>query len=204
LGRRGGTGQRRRKIILYSVPFIALSLFLVVYYVATASPPAAEDFSIPIAIQLEQMYGGSPYISPVLPVNVGIRGGIWATHQYDSYGINGHYPVFAQEAPGGNLSYALIHVKSTVVRTYTLQDFFNVWGQQLSQNDTLGYVVPVPQSQTGTYASDSFWELCIQPPGGGAIVQGNWTYQPLTPGEGIVLKYSDSGCRPCHITDCPP
>ncbi len=194
MGRRKGAEQRRRKVILYSIPFIALALFLAVYYVATASPQAAEDFTVPVAIQLEQTYGGAPYISPVLPVDVGVRGGIWATHQYDAYGINGHYPVFAQEAPGGNLSYAIIHIRSTVAITYTLRDFFNIWGQPLSQNNTLGYTVP-PPSSSSIYGVDWYWDLCVQPPGG-RVAEGNWTYQALVPGEGIVLKYSNTGCLP--------
>ena len=187
-------GQRRKRILLYSVPLLALALLFTVYYVATASSQAKEDFTIPIAIQVSQLFQGNAYVSNVLPVNVGVRGGIWAYHQYDSEGVNGHYPVFAQEGPNGNTSYALIHIRSTVERTYTLQDFFNVWGYPLGPTNTLGYTVP-PPSSAAKYTSDWYWDMCVQF-NGGRIHEGTWGNQTLVPGEGIVLRYSNYGCLP--------
>jgi len=163
-----------------------------VYYIATASPTPREDFTVPIAIQLSQLFDGNAYISNVLPKYVGIRGGIWNYHQYDSEGLNGHYPVFAQAGPNGNANYSLIHVRSTVNRTYTLLDFFNVWGQPLGKTNTLGYTVPPPSSDT-KYTSEWYWDICIQI-NGGRVFEGSWSNQTLMPGEGIVLKYSNSGC----------
>ena len=187
-------GQRRKKIILYSAPLLALALLFTVYYVATASSQAKEDFTIPIAIQVSQLFQGNAYISNVLPVGVGIRGLIWNTHTYDSEGLNGHYPVFAQEGPNGNTSYAFIHVRSTVERIYTLQDFFNVWGSPLGPTNTLGYTVPPPTSDT-RYTSDWYWDMCVRFYGG-PIQRGTWGNQTLVPGEGIVLRYSNYGCMP--------
>jgi hypothetical protein len=181
-------------MVLYSAPLLALALLASVYYIATVAPTAREDFTVPIAIQLTQLFSGNAYISNVLPRLVGVRGGIWNSHQYDGEGLNGHYPVFAQEAPGGNSSYALLHVRSTVTRTYTLQDFFNVWGEPLGKTNTLGYTVPPPPSDT-KYTSDWYWDICIQIHGG-RIYEGSWSNQTLVPGEGIVLKYSNSGCLP--------
>ena len=195
MGRRGGPNRRRkRRLILYSVPLLALAILLGVYYVATVSPQPKEDFTVPISIQLVQLIQGGHYISYIPPVNVGVRGGFWFTHQYDGEGINGHYPVYGQESPGGNSSYSLIHVRSTVSRTYTLLDFFNVWGKPLGPNDTLTFTVPPPASDT-RFTNQWFWDLCIRI-GSGGIIPGSWTNQSLVPGEGIVLRYSDDGCRP--------
>lgn len=186
--------RRRQRLFLYSIPLIALALLLGVYYVATASPQPREDFTIPFAIQITQLSGGSGYLSNALPVGVGVSGLIWDSHQYDSEGLNGHYPLFGQEAPGGNTSYALIHVRSTVNRVYTLQDFFNVWGQPLGPNNTFGLTTPPPSSQNSLYGSDWYWDMCVQF-AGGRIVKGLWGNQTLVPSEGIVLKYSNYGCQ---------
>src|SRR5256712_12616638 len=102
LRRRSGVGQRRKRIILYSAPLLALALLSTVYYVATASSQAKVDVALPIAIQVSQLFQGNAYISNVLPVNVGVRGGIWAYHQYDSERANPRYPVFPQEGPRPN------------------------------------------------------------------------------------------------------
>jgi hypothetical protein len=192
LRRRGGVGQRRKRTLLYSAPILALALLITVYYVATASPTAIVDFTVPVAIQLVRTDGS---YQPVLPVAVGVRGGIWNYHQYDSDGVNGRYPVFSQSAPNGNASYFLIHVKSTVGRAYMLRDFFNVWGQPLNRTNTLNFAVPPPTSQNGVYGSDWYWDMCVQF-NNGRIHEGNWTSQPLIPGYGIVLRYSSDGCLP--------
>ena len=192
LHRRSEAGKRRRKLVLYSAPLLALALLFTVYYIATASPTARVDFTVPVAIQLVRLDGN---YQPVLPKLVGVRGGIWNYHQYDSEGLNGHYPVFAQGTPNGNTSYFLLHVRSTVDRTYTLLDFFNVWGYPLDRTNTLNFTVPPPTSQNSIYGSDWYWDMCVQV-NGGRIHEGNWTSQPLVPGGSIVLRYSGDGCRP--------
>ena len=177
--------------MLYSAPLLALALLFTVYYIATASPTARVDFTVPVTIQLVRLDGN---YQPVLPKLVGVRGGIWNYHQYDSDGVNGHYPVFASEGTNGNTSYSFIHVRSTVNRTYTLQDFFNVWGAPLGPKNTLGYTAPPPASDT-SYTSDWYWDMCVQL-NGGRIHEGIWGNQTLVPGLGIVLRYSNSGCLP--------
>lgn len=199
-GSLGGIAEKkrsRRRLVLYSVPFLALALLFGIYYIATVSPSPAEDFTIPIAIQLVQLYYGSAYLSNVLPKYVGASGGLWYTHQYDSYGLNGHYPVFAQEAPSGSLNYSIIHVRSRVIWNYTLQDFFNVWGEPIGIKNTLGYTTPPAASQNSTtvrYGSDWYWDMCVRYNGGG-WVGGLWGNQTLVPGLQIVLRYSNDGCR---------
>ncbi len=194
MGRRAGQGQRRKKIVLYSAPLLALALLFGVYYVATATPQAAEDFTIPISIEISTKYTGGAFIQNVLPKYVGISGLIWNSHQYDSDGMNGHYPIFAQGAPNGNSNYSLIHVRSRTARTYTLLDFFNVWGQPLGRANTLGYTVPPLASQNANYSSDWYWDMCVQSPNTVGIHEGLWGNQTLVPGEGIVLLYSNYGC----------
>jgi len=89
-------------------------------------------------------------------------------------------------------------VRSKVARTYTLLDFFNVWGVPLGKTNTLGYpyTVPPPASANATYSSDWYWDMCVQDLSRGGIHEGLWGNQTLVPGEGIVLLYSNYGCLP--------
>ncbi len=182
-------------MILYSIPLLALALLISVYYVTTVSPQAKEDFMVPIAIQLSQLspYGTCCQLQNVLPLSVGIRGGVWNSHQYDSEGLNGHYPLYYEAAPKGNKNYSYIHVRSTVDRTYTLLDFFNLWGYPLGPNNTLGYTVPPLASQSSLYGPEWIWDMCVQF-NGGPLNGGSWGNQTLVPGEGIILRYAGDGC----------
>src|SRR5437870_13560424 len=78
LHRRSEAGKRRRKLVLYSAPLLALALLFTVYYIATASPTARVDFTVPFAIQLVRLDGN---YQPVLPKFVGVRGGIWRSEE---------------------------------------------------------------------------------------------------------------------------
>ncbi len=180
-------------MILYSIPLLALVVLLSVYYVATVSPQAQVDFKVPIAIQIVQLFDNTPHISTVLLKNVGVRGGVWASHQYDGDGLDGHYPLFGEAPPNGNNTYQLIHVRSRVVRTYTLLDFFNVWGEPLGPTNTLGYPVP-PPSNDPKYTYAWYWDMCVQGVAGGPVLRGAWGNETLIPGKLIVLRYSDDGC----------
>ncbi len=65
-----------------------------------------------------------------IPQNVGIDPELYKDHSLDTYGMKmpgmssmaGMAPTHTHDASG------TIHVESTVVRDYTLGDFFNVWG----------------------------------------------------------------------------
>jgi len=65
---------------------------------------------------------GKPYM---VPQNVGIDPDLWKNHSLDKYGMRGMAPVHTHTADG------MIHVESTVVRNYTLGEFFDVWGFDL-------------------------------------------------------------------------
>ncbi len=192
--------SRWRRIALYSTPFIALSLLLVGYYVVNIPPAAAEDYTLNISIQISALSpdGTTAYLYTVYPTGVGVSGGTWVSHQFDSYGLNGHYPLYAEAPPGWNNSFQFytIHVKSRVVVDYTLIDFFNVWGEPLGQNNTLHYTVP---SSSPNYGNDWYWDMCVRPPGGAVnsavrVPFGGWANQPLDPGILIILIYSNHGC----------
>jgi len=106
LSRHGSQENRRQKTILYSIPFIALSLFLAIYYVETVPATAAVDYTLDISIQLSYLDPNSAtgaVILSVYPERVGVAGGVWKTDQYDSYGLDGRYPVFAKRLLAGTI-----------------------------------------------------------------------------------------------------
>jgi len=192
---------RRQRAVLYSTPFIALSLFLAVYYVVTVSPVAQEDYTLNISIQISYLNprgSTGALLFAVYPRGVGLAGGVWQSHQFDTYGMDGRYPIFGEAPPGWNSTYQyyLIHVRSRFTRTYTLFDFFNVWGQPLGRNNTLSYTVP---PQNSNYGNDWYWDMCVRPAGGTLrdttrVPAAQWTSEPLDPGLLITLIYSNHGC----------
>jgi len=94
------------------------------------------DYTLNISIQLSVLNSApntGAVVTTIFPQHVGIAGGIWRSDQYNNYGLDGKYPVFAEAPKGWNNTwqYYLIHIRSRVAWNYTLLDFFNVWGQPL-------------------------------------------------------------------------
>jgi len=160
-------------------------------------PQPAQDFTVRISLLYWQIMGNESYPHAVIPPPIGVFPGIWATHQYDFDGLNNHYPLYTDPPASGNYSGSTdIHVRSRSTHAYTLRDFFNVWGEPVGVNDTLGYTVPPPSSQSNNFGSTWFWDMCVKPPGG---VLGpppkDWGSLVLLPGGmTILLYYSDVGC----------
>ncbi len=68
----------------------------------------------------------------MVPAQVGIDQPIWNNHTLDNYGMqamqgmSGMAPLHTHDNSG------TIHVESSVIRNYTLGDFFNIWGLNLA------------------------------------------------------------------------
>jgi len=164
------------------------------------------DYTLNISIQLSVLNSApntGAVVTTIFPQHVGIAGGIWRSDQYNNYGLDGKYPVFAEAPKGWNNTwqYYLIHIRSRVAWNYTLLDFFNVWGQPLGQNNTLSYKVPPPASQSNLYGQGWFWDMCVRPPGGtfrdtARVAPDHWGSQHLDPGILLILIYSNYGCSP--------
>jgi hypothetical protein len=152
------------------------------------STPAAMDFTFQLLIQMSNK--DSSQIRAIAPANsIGEAGGFWATTQYNRNGVDpSHYPVYMDSPATACTPVCLIHVKSRVVHTYTLGDFFTIWGKPLGQNDTLG----IPSN--GTFQ----WQLCIGPPGGNQS-SNEWGGLVLQSRMQITLFFYDTtalGCAP--------
>lgn len=160
-----------------------------VLYAATLPPTAQESFTLQISIKVWSMsQNGSAVSSYIIPPAIGIPGGFWRVSIYDNYGLAGNYPVYTEKPPPLKYpGYSVIHVASTVNRTYYLGDLFNVWGSQLSPSSTLGLTAPPPVGQT-QFWNDSYWEMCVGP-NQNSLSPGLWGRQPLGPGMEIYLFY---------------
>ena len=194
----------RARAVLYAVPFIAVAI-LVALVIGAQSPSTgcgssgnsgapALDYEFVIQIEtwgkLPNGTVASQFIFP--PDNIGIPGGACASTQFRDYGMNGRYPIYTLpsdfQSQATSSDYSIVHVTSSVTRTYTLNDFFAVWGEPFGRNNTLGLTVPPSPNQSNKFPSDTwwgFWLRCTPTP-----LSGNWTSQPLSPNMQIALYYA--------------
>ncbi len=129
----------------------------------------------------------------VIPSDIGAPGGIWKTHQYDSYGVAQRYPVYflTQDVPQSYPGYFTVHVKSSVTRLYTLGDFFAVWGQPLGQNNTVSLTSP-PSSSYHEFRSSWVWSMCVLT--SSSPRHGGWGNEALVKDMQVELLYSSDDC----------
>lgn len=192
LARSRNGGRKGVSHLVYLIPILALAAIVGVYAfqaLPVSSAPPAMDFTDQLVIQVESN-NGSQLIPNIPPSRaVGEPGGLWATTQYNSWGVDAeHYPLYmdppfinGQNAACQTSGACLFHVKSKVVHQYTLGDFFNVWGQAIGQNDTIG----IPRN--GNFA----WEMCVGQTGNATptTLYGNLVLQP---GMDITLIFYDT------------
>jgi len=183
---RDGKKRKGRSRFIIAVPLVALVVVAGVYVVsilpATSSVPV--NFNDELLIEVQQ--GNSSNLLIVAPNRtIGEPGGLWATHQYDSYGVAGHYPIYMDDpyyaCPAKHA--CTIGVKSTVIHQYTLGDFMAVWGYPIvSRNNTLG------RTSSGNYA----WELCVGATASTAFINYQWGAMVLQPNMAITLEFYDT------------
>lgn len=65
-----------------------------------------------------------------IPKYIGMDPSLYHTHELDKYGIKNPrtYPLHTHDFSG------VIHIESTEIRTFTLGQFFDVWGQQFDES----------------------------------------------------------------------
>ncbi len=70
----------------------------------------------------------------VVPARIGLGSGRWVDHSLDALGQPGAAPLHTHTASGR------IHIESTVVRNYTLGEFFAIWGKPIGPDRLLDFV----------------------------------------------------------------
>ena len=187
------SGSNRARYALVSIPLIALAGVLFVYALTVtpaASSPAAMDYTFKLLIDVTNKQ--SNQVRAIAPGGaIGEAGGSWMSTQYNNDSVDSsHYPVYMDSPSYACTPVCLIHVKSKIVHTYTLGDFFNVWGQPLSENNTIGI----------TASSGFVWSMCLGPDPASASFSHLWGAQPLQSDLDITLYFYDPsgglGCAP--------
>ncbi len=134
----------RRPLIL--VVMILVVVFASVAYIALAPTPPAKQENIPptpiyrwnVNFTIQIIKHDNSIVDVPIPGNVGVSGGIWANHTLDNFGVTGtRSPLFT--LPKNNASSAaydgFVHIQPILPGvTYTLRDFFNVWGQSVTDD----------------------------------------------------------------------
>ena len=184
--------RQRGRYLAYGIPLLALAIVAGAYtanYLPNATSPAAMDFTFQLVMEVSN-HNGTQVRAWAPNLAVGEPGGYWATSQYNSYGVDaGHYPIYMDSPVTSCPGYCVIHVKSKVVHSYALQDYFNVLGQPLGQNNTISI------SREGNF----YWELCVgiapnsyNPPEWGGLL--------LQPAMNITLFYHDYTQPGCTLS----
>ena len=109
-------------IIIMSIALMAGTLYFV--YGPFSNGPDL-DFALQINARLNIAIGNA---TALVPVGIGIQPSMWIYHGLDQYGKNGRAPMFTID------NYGVVWVASSVVRNYTLGEFFQIWGKTFDGN----------------------------------------------------------------------
>jgi hypothetical protein len=179
--------DRRRRWLYLAIPILGAVLVAAVFVLAASpSRTIAVNFSSNLVIEVHEP-SNETQVRCVYPSNdVGIQGGYWQTHVYDTYGVDSHYPVYSYNPSVLSCPTAFrISTVSNVNRNYTLGDFFNVWGQRLGPDNTLN-LVP---------SGGMLWVMCVGP-SVSTLRPGNWGQELLVDNATMILAYTRvSGCH---------
>lgn len=171
--------QNRRLAV--AIPLVAVAIVGVLLYASYAPYQVALHLQTRLAIEIVNTQLKSQFV--ILRPDIGAPGGIISTTRYLSDGVNGFYPLHTTDTTGW------VYVDSRVARQYVLGDFFEVWGEPLGVNNTLGY------KANYTNGNPNFsWTMCIHPPAGSEIPSFDWGSHVLKDGEVLHLLYSQIGC----------
>jgi hypothetical protein len=150
---------------------------LVFNYAATASAPVIDGIACQFAEGQVQHYHAELYIyvngrQVQVPEGIGIRQTcLYALHTHDASG--------------------LVHIESPTARTYTLGNFFDIWGQPLSPTQLLGH----PVDSTHALVVETF-----DAHGRPTVVTGDPRKIVLTAHETIYLLYNSPNVQPVPFT----
>lgn len=89
--------------------------------------PTGEPVIIHLHVTLKIIVDGKQVI---VPKQIGMNPELWKSHELDRYGIKSPriYPLHTHDTTG------VIHVESTKIRTFTLGQFFDVWGVKFDES----------------------------------------------------------------------
>lgn len=120
--------KRSTVVVVAVVLLAAVGLGLAFPYLPSPGGPAQMVLHWHAELRISIDGGDVP-----IPANVGIDPRLWQDRSLDRYGMTGMAPLHTHDASG------TIHIESTVVRDYTLEDFFRIWGETFDATQVLGH-----------------------------------------------------------------
>jgi len=100
--------------------FVSMGFLGLIIFVSSQPPPTqSEGMAMHIHVRLSISIEGRNF---AVPSDVGINRELWIDHGLDGFNPEGMSPLHTHDNSG------TIHVESTIVRNYTLGEFFDVWG----------------------------------------------------------------------------
>ena len=176
----------QRRLVFFAIPAVALLIVAVAVYANYEAGRVAYQAQFDIVIQKRSFDAtGQPVVTPISPAaHIGEVGGYMYTQQYIADGVGGNYPIHTVDSSG------FVYIDSKVVRSYTLGDFFAVWGEPLGVNNTLGFKA----NYSSTLKAPYVWSMCIRTPSGGDAPDPSWGAHVIRDREIIDLIYSQLTC----------
>ena len=176
----------RRRLVLFAIPVVALLIVGVAVYANYEAGRVAYQAQFDIVIQKRSFDANNQdVVTTINPAaHIGEPGGYMYTQQYIADGVGGNYPIHTVDTSG------FVYIDSKVVRSYTLGDFFAVWGEPLGMNNTLGFKA----NYSSTLKAPYVWSMCIRQPDGSDAPDPYWGAHVIRDKEIIDLVYSQLTC----------
>ena len=108
-------------IILASIAIMGFILYFV--YSNTIYGSGGAPYSLTARVNILITNSTGTPRQAAIPPSIGVDSRYWNYHALDQYGLNGRAPIYTRD------NYGIVIVESSVVRSYTLGDFFKVWGK---------------------------------------------------------------------------
>ena len=116
--------KNKKRLLMFIIPILAVVIAFGVYAAMQAREQGLGAMMVlHTHPNLTLIVDGSP---SSVPKNIGIDASMWKDHSLDKYGMPGMAPIHTHDSSG------VIHVESNTNRSYTLDDFLNIWGIDLS------------------------------------------------------------------------
>ena len=119
-----GRRKRQKRLLMFVIPILAVVIAFVVYMAMQAREQGfGADMVLHIHPNLTLIVDGSP---SSVPENIGIDAPLWKDHSLDKFGMTGMAPIHTHDSSG------VIHVESNINRSYTFDEFLDIWGLDLN------------------------------------------------------------------------
>jgi hypothetical protein len=119
-----GRRKRQKRLLMFVIPILAVVIAFVIYMAMQAREQGiGADMVLHIHPNLTLIVDGSP---SSVPENIGIDAPLWKDHSLDKFGMTGMAPIHTHDSSG------VIHVESNINRSYTFDEFLDIWGLDLN------------------------------------------------------------------------